>query len=93
MSYREGQFHTNRPWASTTLWQSFVYSFGHYSMSRTTSSYRIPFDRQKLKYKIKVNDSHKIYVDSNTILMIIVHLILIKIIKSFNQLLVIPYII
>ena len=29
-------------------WQSFVYSFGDYSMNRTTYSFQIPFNRQKL---------------------------------------------
>ena len=48
MWYKEGQFHIKQtpptpvppypptPWAPTTPWQSFVYSFGHYSMSMTT---------------------------------------------------------
>ena len=52
MLYREGQFHIKQtpkqgpyypctpidthPLAPTTPWQSFVYSFGHYSMSRAT---------------------------------------------------------
>ena len=61
MSYREGQFHikqtkpgpqpppvphTHPPLGPpTTPCQGFVYSFCHYSMSRTPLSYR-PFDRQ-----------------------------------------------
>ena len=82
MSYREGQFHIkqtphydcpcnpipNHPWAPTTTWQSFMYSFGHYSMSRTTWSYRIPFDRQleilvtyvQLKVFILCSDTEKL---------------------------------
>ena len=39
------------PWTPTTPWQSFVYSFGHYSMSRTTQSHRIPFERQSIACK------------------------------------------
>ena len=40
----------------TTAWQSFVYSFGHYSVGRTTWSYRIPFDKQ-----LRVCDMRKLY--------------------------------
>ena len=45
MLYREGQFHMKQtphplgphhPLGPTIPWQSFVYSFGHYSMSMTT---------------------------------------------------------
>ena len=32
MSYREGQFHIKQT-PHPTPWQSFVYSFGHYSIS------------------------------------------------------------
>ena len=37
---------TSRPTHPITPWQRFMYSFGNYSMSRATYSYRIPYDRQ-----------------------------------------------
>ena len=61
MSYSEGHFYVKElleshlslgpchlldPISLSYPWPSLMYSFGHYSMSRTTQSYEILFDRQ-----------------------------------------------
>ena len=53
------------PWTPTTPWQSFVYSFGYYSMKMTTWSYRMDNNHNHVSYQCKTCADKKEISDTN----------------------------